>query len=133
MTTIVGIFDNTRDMEQAVVRLAEAGLEDAIYDDAILAQETENVGPIVASGAAQPVLARSVRPDSPSKPNIDTIIRAFKRHLANYHLPSDVINAYATTFLHGGKFILVKADPQRSEQVIAILRQCGASRVTLHD
>jgi hypothetical protein len=133
MTTIVGIFDNTRDMEQAVVRLAEAGLEDAIYDDAILAQETENVGPIVASGAAQPVLARSVRPDSPSKPNIDTIIRAFKRHLANYHLPSDVINAYATTFLHGGKFILVKADPQRSEQVIAILRQCGASRVTPHD
>lgn len=133
MTTIVGIFDNTRDMEQAVVRLAEAGLEDAIYDDAILAQETENVGPIVASGAAQPVLARSVRPDSPSKPNIDTIIRAFKRHLANYHLPSDVINAYATTFLHGGKFILVKADPERSEQVIAILRQCGASRVTPHD
>lgn len=133
MTTIVGIFDNTRDMEQAVVRLAEAGLEDAIYDDAILAQETENVGPIVASGAAQPVLARSVRPDSPSKPNIDTIIRAFKRHLANYHLPSDVINAYATTFLHGGKFILVKADPQRSEQVISILRQCGASRATPHD
>jgi hypothetical protein len=133
MTTIVGIFDNTRDMEQAVVRLAEAGLEDAIYNDAILAQETENVGPIVASGAAQPVLARSVRPDSPGKPNIDTIIRAFKRHLANYHLPSDVINAYATTFLHGGKFILVKADPQRSEQVISILRQCGASRATPHD
>ena len=133
MTTIVGIFDNTRDMEQAVVRLAEARLEDAIYDDAIVAQETENVGPIVASGSAQPILARSVRPDLPSKPNIDTIMRAFKRHLATYHVPSDVINAYATTFLHGGKFILVKADPRRSEEVIAILRQFGASRAVAHD
>ena len=133
MTTIVGIFDNTRDMEQAVVRLAEAGFEDTIYDDAIVAQETETGGPIVASGFAQPALASSVRSDLPTKPNIDTIIRAFKRHLANYHLPNDVINAYATTFHHDGKFVLLKAGSQRSEQVIAILRECGASRVVRHD
>jgi len=133
MTTIVGIFDNTRDMEQAVVRLSEAGFQDTIYDDAIVAQQTENVRPIVASGSVQPVLASSIRSDSPTKPNIDSIIRAFKRHLADYHLPNDVINSYATTFHHNGKFVLLKADPQRSEQAITILRECGASRAVRHD
>ena len=35
------------------------------------------------------------------------IVRAFKTRLADYHLPDSVINAYATTFYHNGKFILV--------------------------
>ena len=46
MTTIVGIFDSTRDMDQAVERLAEAGFEDTVYDDAIVALEAVNVGPV---------------------------------------------------------------------------------------
>jgi hypothetical protein len=132
MTTVVGIFDNTRDMESAVLRLTEAGFEDAIYDDAIVGQETENVGPIVSSGFAQPAMGSTVRSDSPTKRNVDTIVRAFKKHLANYNVPNDVINAYATTFHHNGKFILLKTDSQRSEQVIAILRECGASRAVRH-
>ena len=38
ITTIVGIFDNGRDMDQAVERLAAAGFEDTVYDQAIAAE-----------------------------------------------------------------------------------------------
>jgi hypothetical protein len=55
MTTIVGIFDSTRDMDQAVELLAEAGFEDTVYDDAIVALEAVNVGPIVAPVPVTPV------------------------------------------------------------------------------
>ena len=55
MTTIVGIFDSTRDMDRAVERLAEAGFEDTVYDDAIVALEAVNVGPIVAPVPVTPV------------------------------------------------------------------------------
>ena len=44
MTTIVGIFDNARDLDKAVERLTRAGFEDTVYDEAIVAEETSNVG-----------------------------------------------------------------------------------------
>ena len=44
MTTIVGIFDNARDLDQAVERLAEAGIEDTVFDETIVAGEAGNVG-----------------------------------------------------------------------------------------
>ena len=34
MTTTVGIFDNARDLDKAVERLARAGFEDTVYDEA---------------------------------------------------------------------------------------------------
>ena len=34
MTTVVAIFDNARDVDQAVTRLARAGFEDTVYDRA---------------------------------------------------------------------------------------------------
>jgi fructose-1,6-bisphosphatase/inositol monophosphatase family enzyme len=48
MTTIVGIFDNTRDVDKAVERLARAGFEEAVYDEAIVSEEGGNVGPVFA-------------------------------------------------------------------------------------
>ena len=54
---------------------------------------------------------------------------AFKTHLADYHSPNDVTEAYATTFYHGGKFLLVKTDAERAEQAMKILRECGPTRV----
>jgi hypothetical protein len=43
MTTIVGIFDKARDLDEAVERLAEAGIEDTVFDEAIVAEEGCNV------------------------------------------------------------------------------------------
>jgi hypothetical protein len=39
-------------------------------------------------------------------------VRAFKSHLAEYHLPDEVIEGYATILRHDGKFILVRTHPR---------------------
>jgi hypothetical protein len=134
-SVVVGIFDNAQDLERAVERVAAAGFEDTIYDVAIVAQEPSNVVP-VGPIPVGPVLAPGVVPAEGSgnvKTDLPTIVQAFKSHLADYHLPNGVIEGYATTFYHGGKFILVRTHPERDEQVVQILRKCGASRVNRHD
>jgi hypothetical protein len=104
MTTTVGIFDNARDLDKAVERLACAGFDDTVYDEGIVAGEAVNVGSAVfAPGYAPAVVWGSAEPDSPPKADLDTVVRAFKAHLADYHLPKDVIKAYATTFYHNGE------------------------------
>ena len=113
---------------------ARAGFEDTVYDEGIVAGEAVNVGPAVfAPGYAPAVVWGNAQPDSPPKPDHDTVVRAFKAHLADYHLPKEVIKAYATTFYHNGEFVLVKTAAERAEQVMEILRDCGATRVNRHD
>ena len=124
MTTIVGIFDNARDLDEAVERLAESRFEDTVFDEAIVAEEAGNIGAALGMGVLTPHL--------PPKRDRHTIIQAFKAHLADYRLPDEVIEGYATTFYHKGKFVLVKTDPQRAEQGIQILRECRASQVNRH-
>jgi hypothetical protein len=130
----VGIFDNAHDLEQAVAQLASAGFDGtAVYDQPIVAQEPGNVapvGPVLAPGVVPAEVAGSVERDVRDVPNI---VRAFKSHLANYDLPDQVIKAYTTTFYHGGKFVLVRTHRQGDEQVVKILRRCGASRVNRYD
>jgi hypothetical protein len=134
MTTSVGIFDNARDLDKAVERLARAGFEDTVYDEAIVAGEAVNIGsPVFASGYAPAVVWGSAEPALPRRPGHHAIARAFKAHLAHYHLPDEMIEAYATTFLHNGEFVLVRTDNERAEQVMEILRECGATRVNRHD
>jgi len=134
-TTIVGIFGDAQDLDRAVERLARAGFEDTVYDVAIVAGEAVNSGGSVvfAPGYAPAVVWGSAEPALPSKPDRYTIVRAFKTHLAHYHLPHDVIEAYATSFYHNGEFVLVRTDSERAEQVMEILRDCGATRVNRHD
>jgi hypothetical protein len=56
---IVGIFDNVQDLKRAVERLAAAGFEDTLYDEAIVALDAGNVAP-VAPVPMDPVLAPGV-------------------------------------------------------------------------
>jgi hypothetical protein len=44
MTTIVAIFDNARDVDQAVTRLGRAGFEDTVFDEGIIAGEAHSLG-----------------------------------------------------------------------------------------
>jgi hypothetical protein len=125
----VGIFDNAHDLEQAVAQLASAGFDGtAVYDQPIVAQEPGNVapvGPVLAPGVVPAEVAGSVERDVRDVPNT---VSAFKSHLADYDLPDQMIEAYTTTFYHGGKFVLVRTHPQRDEQVVKILRRCGGPR-----
>ena len=64
MTTIVGIFDNERDLDKAVGELARAGFEDTVYDEAIVGEPghfssvafSPGYNPAVAWGSAEPTL-----------------------------------------------------------------------------
>ena len=127
----VGIFDHVQDLERAVERLAAAGFEDTLYNEAIVALDAGDVAtigrapiPVVAPGVVATEASGSVETDLP------TIVRAFKSHLADYHLPDKVIEDYAMAFYHEGKVVLVRT---RDEEVVRILRECGASQVNRFD
>lgn len=123
----IGIFDNVQDLERAIERLAAAGFEETLYDEAIVALDAGNIapvgpvpmGPVLAPGVVPPV-SGSIEPDLPA------IVRAFKSHLADYHLPDQVIEDYATTFYHEGKVVLVRTRPPGDEEVVRILLKCRA-------
>lgn len=127
MTTIVGILDNARDLDEAVEQLARAGFEETVYDEAIVGGEPGNVGAVL--GSAPGVV---VEPFVPPKPDRQALVRAFKAHLADYALPDKEIESYATSFYHNGKFVVVKTDRKRAERVKQILWSCRASQVNQH-
>jgi hypothetical protein len=132
MTTIIGIFDNARDLDKAVDRLARAGFEDTVFDENIVAEEAGRAEPIVfALGHTPAPVWRAAEQNSRSKPNRSAVIRAFKAHLADYNLPDNVVEGYAIT-LHHSEFILVKTQAERADQVVSILRESRAVRVDRH-
>jgi hypothetical protein len=128
MTTLVGIFDRAQDLDNAIERLAGAGFEDTVYDEAIVGEELGNFGPS-GLGAAPGFV---VEPYEPTRPDRQAVVRAFQAHLSEYDVPDNVIKNYATAFYHGGKFILVKTENKRAEQVKEILSSCRASQVNQH-
>jgi hypothetical protein len=130
-SVIVGVFDNAQDLEEADKRLAAEGFEGAVYDEAVGADESCEVTPV----AVGPVLAPSVAPtDGSGGPESDLPgIDVFRSHLADCHLSDDVIEAYATAYVHQGRFLVVRTEPECAKHVIAILKDCHAARVNQHD
>lgn len=135
MTTIVGIFDDAWNVENAIEQLAAAGFEDTVFDEAIVAEQPGSAGaiPFRAPGSAPERALGENAPNLISKPDRRTIVEAFKAQLGRYNLSHDVINGYATAFIHDGKFIFVKSEAERADQAMKILRDCNSTRVTRHD
>jgi hypothetical protein len=132
-SVIVGIFDNTEDLDRADKRLAAAGFDGTVYDEAVVADEPGNLGP-VGPVPVGPLLAPGVVPAKDSggvEPDLS--VTGFRSHLADCHLPDDVIDAYATAFHRRGKFVLVRTEPECAKHVMEILEECHASRVNRHD
>jgi hypothetical protein len=137
MTTIVGIFDDAADLEKAVERLSGADFENTVYDATIVAEELAEVSaarPVLAPGSGPVMGLGSDAPNLLPKPDRNTIAQAFKDRLTRQHgLSKTETDAYTTTFLHDGKFVVVEADSKRAEQAMEILRDSGASNVNRHD
>ena len=130
-TVIVGIFDNSQDLERADKQLAAAGFEATVYDETIAAEESVGVSPVPVG----PMLAPGTVPreDLGTAESDVPAMSAFKSHLAECQLPDEVIDAYATAFSHKGKFVLVRTEPECAKHVMEILEECSASRVNRHD
>ena len=135
MTTIIGVFDNARDLDIAVTKLAEADFNDTIFDDGIMADEAGGGLPaIYAPHMGQAATWNVGEPErKPRKPSHEAVVQAFKQHLEKHHLSDDIIQGYAVTFNHDGKFAIVKTNPQKADSAMKIMRECGASRVNRHD
>jgi hypothetical protein len=54
MTTLVAIFDNAWTMEQAIERLVARGYDEAVYDEAIISENTGEISVPQAKRAAGP-------------------------------------------------------------------------------
>ena len=88
MTTIVGIFDSASDVDKVVERVAAAGFDGTVYDEAIVAEEPGSIDParpILAGGSAPEVVLGSNAPNlilsgtsialfEPLKPTLPIII-----------------------------------------------------------
>jgi hypothetical protein len=132
MTTIIGIFDNARDLDKAVNKLARAGFDETVYDESIVAADASQGEPIAfALGHTPATFWDNPKPVLPSKTDHSAVVRAFKAHLADYNLPEDVIEGYAIT-LHHSEFVLVKTNASRADQARAIMRESGAIRTDRH-
>ena len=73
MTTLVAIFDNAWTMEQAIERLVARGYDEAVYDEAIISENTGEISVPQAKRAAGPG-----KPNFRPKPDRNEVIRAFK-------------------------------------------------------
>ena len=132
MSTIIGIFDNARDLDKAVNKLARAGFDETVYDESIVAEDAPKGDPIAfALGHTPATFWDNAKSVLPTKPDRSTVVRAFKACLADYHLPDDVIEGYAIT-LHHSEFVLVKTEASRADQAGTIMRECGAIRTDRH-
>src|ERR1700704_1635342 len=133
MTTIVGIFDSAENLEEVAKRLAAAELDATILDEAILAQEPRSADPagaVLVAGAVPEGGAGKEEPNLRPRRDKHSILRDFKARLTqDYHLSDEVIEAYATTLAHSGKFVLVRANEKNAEEAMEILRESGATRV----
>jgi hypothetical protein len=137
MTTVVAIFDAAEQVEDAVNRLASAGLDATVVDENSLGQEpgsVDPVGPAVVPGAAAEIIAGRDASNLIPKRDKNALGRAFRARLAeDYGLADDVIDGYATTFAHSGRFVLVRASGKDADRAVEMLRAAGASPVNKHD
>ena len=137
MKTVVAIFDSAEQVEDAVSRLAPLKLEVEVLDEMNLAQEPGSIdpaGPALVRGAAVAAAAGREQPTLIPKPDNPTLAREFRARLEDeYGLADDVIEAYAITFGHGGRFVLVRANGKDSDRAMEVLRNAGATRVNKHD
>ena len=130
-SVVVGIFDDSQQMEEADKRLAAAGFEGAVYGAAFRADESCEVNPVAVGTLLAPGF---VPPDgSEDRESGLSRIDAFRSRLAECHLRDEVIDAYATAYSNQGRFLVVRTEPECVKYVVAILQECRASRVDQHD
>lgn len=134
MTIIVGIFDDAGALDRAIEKLADGDFEETVFDQSILAQDVGSDEAFIFAPGTRAAQGVAEAPGKITEANRIAAARVFREHLEeDFHLPDDVIENYAHTFYHDGKFVIVKAKGGQAEQVMEILRGCKASQVNRHD
>lgn len=132
MTTIVGIFDDSISMEKAINNLHEKGYKEKVVDEVTVAQEMGSPsGPLFIPGSGlAPGSAKSAETTIDWKQS--EAIRIFKTQLSGLHLSNQQFEGYINHFIHGGKFVIVKASGRHTADVKDIMYAANASQVNEH-
>jgi hypothetical protein len=130
-TILVGIFEDAQELDRAAQRLNTEGFETEVFDDSVLTERT-TVDPLPV-GTVPAVAPAPAEQTNTVEADWSTINRAVKPLFADYKFPDEVLDSYATTLYRKGKLAVVRTEPELADQVIGIMRECGASRVDRHD
>jgi hypothetical protein len=133
MTIIVGIFDDPDALDQTIERLADQGFKENVFDQSTVPREVGFHETLLFAPGARSAHGDFGAPEKVTEANRLEAVRVFKDHLIkDFHLPSEVIESYATSFYHEGKFVIVKTTARRAPEVMDIMRAGNASQVNRH-
>ncbi|HEU4679080.1 MAG TPA: hypothetical protein VFS35_06140 [Terrimicrobiaceae bacterium] len=129
-SVVVGVFDNSQDLEQADKELVVAGFEAAVYDQAVGSGELLNVNPVVVGPVLAPGIASTEDSETDDYRRPDA--EAFRSYLGDCRLQDEIVEAYLAAYSHRSRFLVVRTEPECVKHVMGILRDCRASRVDRH-
>ncbi|HEY5706018.1 MAG TPA: extracellular solute-binding protein [Terrimicrobiaceae bacterium] len=133
--------DDARNLDSAIERLSDAGIEEVVLDRSIVSQEAFSsvAGTFLSGSPGLPASSYVMPTHAPGPPGVvpgasqGEIIELFRIHLGDYKLSDEVIKNYATSFEHGGKVVIIKVDKARAEEVVSIFKKFDAAQIHRHD
>jgi hypothetical protein len=131
MKTVVGLFDNSQDLEQALNELHSRGFG----EDEINIQQSPIIGQdkkLVTDPDTGDVSGVMLDPDTPaaSDPRVVVEIGDPIGTLVDLGVPSEEAPFYAEGVKQGGTLLIVQIDDKRAPEVLNIMRLANTSRVT---
>ena len=135
MTTVIGIYDDSLNLEKAIEQLISKGFKEEVIDPDILIQKSDH--PATPGPGVAPAPGVMAGNPSATLPKENTAARqeagrVFRSRLDELHLSHKEIDHYTTVFNHDGKFLIVESDSERTSEAVDIMRNNGASQVYEH-
>ncbi len=132
-THIIALFDDSADLEKAVVKLNAHGFRDRVFDRSILVREVGiGVNPVHTLSAGPIPGSAGIAGSLPREGDDAAVIGAFRDHLSGLGLSEEQTDAYINHFNHDSKFVVVQVPTRQASEVVDILRGANASQVNQH-
>jgi hypothetical protein len=131
MRTVVGLFDNSQDLEQALKELQARGFgedEINIQQDPIIGQDKK----LVADPDTGEVSGVMLDSDSPAASNSGVVVELGDPigTLVDMGVSSEDAHFYAEGVKQGGTLLIVQTDNERIPEVVNVMSMANTSRVT---
>lgn len=136
--TVVGVFDNDKNVEQAVNKLEEMGLsqdddEIQVVDQNRMGQESTVDTPVAASpapGTAGPGPAIVTSKTADQDNQILNVEADVENMLTKLDVDGEEATFYARQVARGAKLMIVKTDSEHAPLALDIFKQTGANALT---
>jgi hypothetical protein len=131
MWTVVGLFDDSQDLEQALNELHSRGFgedEINIQQDPIIGQDKK----LVADPNSGDISGVMLDPDSPAASDPGVVVEMGDPigTLIDMGIPSKEAHFYAEEAKQGGTLLIVQTDDERTREAMNVMHLANTSRVT---